>query len=322
MKYPFLLILDDAFVLAHQQRKLSLDAPFEFQSSLLLLQGLQDYFKDDQIYITTPRRVLSGETGFSLSERTMVPVEEPVSSDIGVIFSVDSNNPEFDLAYVQRQYSAYAQLEVARFMNPLRSKALLDKRSLYDNDRVKDKLPKRLSNDTWGEIYAHVETYGQIVLKHRIGAEGDDCYLVTADNVGQLEQDIAEALDEFVAQELVNVGTEKRLMVFGKEIVAGRIYTNRHHPWEEDTIEKPGRNLEAYQPTPEEEALAREIVREFGLDFCAIDFIGTSEREYLLEINGICPGLLSPTIDGKGHIYNLGKEFAHYLFTQWQPQQL
>ena len=48
-KHERSLILDDAFVLKHQDRKLSLDVLYDFQSSLLLLRELQEYFPEGMI---------------------------------------------------------------------------------------------------------------------------------------------------------------------------------------------------------------------------------------------------------------------------------
>lgn len=135
------------------------------------------------------------------------------------------------------------------------------------------------------------------VLKIANGNQGKGVALVKSSN------DITDFLEEFpeetrfLLQEYVaeSKGSDKRLFVVSNKVVAAM--TRRAQTDDFRANIHLGGRAEQYIPTPEEEALAIETSRRFGLIFAGVDIIDSSSGPLVLEINS-SPGFEISNVTG------------------------
>ena len=315
------VIVDDAYVNnAIAQQSLPTDSTLKPTSDLI--NNLKDYFMLEDMMFLTPETAMSNDHPFELSGeegdkiKTSDENVDKLQTDSMLIFSVNSRSPKFSYDYLASQYDTYGRLtdRVNQFLNPLHAKRMIDKKYLHHLMPGKEHVfPEQYNFEGWNSLYDIVEENGIVVLKHRMGAEGEQVYLLDSDNFDEIQRKIAHEVKDYVAQEFIQADYEKRLIIFGDEIVGGRIINKRNHPWEKPDQVKQGYSKKAYEPTKPETELAIELHKASNLDYSAVDFIGNSEQQKILEINGICPGLTSRTGDG-GIVYSLNPKFAEFLY--------
>jgi len=312
-KYKITVTLDDVFVDKHQEEEIPV-AKDTSPTNVQLIQYLLNHFSPAEMNFITPERVIKNKESFQLVDGKFREADGDFDTNLWLIWGTNSKAPHFGLRYVQEQYTAYSKVSgnTKRFSNPLHTKASLDKKMLYkfDNEGL---LPERYNIRDWQELKAIVGDTGKIVLKHRVGAEGDNIYLVDRENVDKLRETVTLPLSDFIAQEYIDTQAEKRLMIFGNQVVGARIMYERNHPWDDTSTNKPGLIKSVYKPTNKEVNQALRLHHEIGLDYSAIDFLTAKDRQVLLEVNGICPGLESPTFPFTGSIYYVADRFAEFV---------
>ncbi len=283
------------------------EGPELYRGAEHLLSGLLGRFDAAEIGLTTPDQILRG--GGILSVR-LRPHQGAWSADAVLVFGVNSADPRFSMRYLRDLYAALEGLPVRTYLNPLGSKRMLDKARLK---RLRPRwFPDQTRPSSWAEIERSLSGRPR-VLKHRAGAEGVQVHLVTPDSLADVRRRFGARLTDYILQDYIESNAEKRLMIFGDEVVGTRIKHHANHPWDHPHEVKPGCRKLPYTPTPEELEFALDLTDTCGVRYCAVDFLDDGQRTYALEINGICPGLLAPGYPDSTLIYDLRHRFAEFL---------
>lgn len=313
------MVMEPSFLEKYSKNTLPDDYDGTFFSELSLIKGLRDHFEDSSMAFLTPHTLRSDGIAYELEGNSFVPIKTPydLSSDGLVIFSVDSGNKDFGFNFLKSQYDTYDR-EKARFgqyLNPLKSKFSIDKKNLTGLLEDKSHFPDTYDTSSWDNLYDLLgNSIDKFVLKHRMGAEGAQVYLVGSDNIDLVKRNVGNSLDEYVAQQYMEIESEMRLMIFGDEVVASREICQRNHPWDDKEKKKLGFDRKIYEPSQFEIDIALKLHKNSGLRYSAVDFIRTADGDKkILEVNGICPGLYTSTSDDNGIVYDLGHDFASFL---------
>ncbi len=281
-----------------------------------LLNGLLHRFDASDIGFTTPGRVLRRDGVLSSQLRQH---KGTWSADALLIFGVNTASPRFSMRFLWELHAALAALPVRTYLNPLGSKRMLDKACLR---RLRpDWFPEQMRPGSWAEIESHLNGR-PLVLKHRAGAEGSQVHLITAGSLADVRRRIGARLPDYILQRYIDSVAEKRLMIFGNEVVGTRIKHRPNHPWDDPREVKPGYRKQPYTPTPEELECALELKDACGARYCAVDFLDDGRRTYALEINGICPGLIAPAYPDTTLIYDLRLRFADFVYEEIRGHNL
>ncbi len=297
------------------QRKLvvcvdDFDGSVLYRGARQLLSALRHHFADSELGFTTPNRVLNG--GGLLSSE-LQQSRGSWSADALLVFGVNSSGPDFGLRFLEDLYAALQVLHVGLYLNPLQSIRMLDKAGLK---RLQPHwFPEQTEPGSWEEIAA-MSSDRPLILKHRAGADGSRVYFVSADSLGDVRSRVGENLEDYLMQQYVESVAEKRLMIFGDEIVGGRIIHQRNHPWESQKHAKPGCRKLPYRAKGGELELAIALKNACGARYCAVDFLDDGRKTYALEINVVCPGLVAPGYPDPAPIYDLRHSFGQFLFDE------
>jgi len=290
-----------------------------FESSASIVIGLRAYFDLSKIRFLTPSSLKGDQRIWQIQGNLFVPSYDRIDAERLIILAVDTEEPSFGLEDLAQQYSAYGLLssQIGRYMNPLASKRAIDKRDIYSTE-VAQWLPPLLDSSSWESLEEQVKEQ-QLVLKHRMGAGGQQVYLLNQINFKQIKSRIGVRLPEYVAQSFVPSFGEKRLVIFGLDIVGTRRIQHRNHPWEKrECTDKQALKknviIDTFDPDQTEISQAMETHKECGLDYSCIDFLETPTGSKMLEVNGIHPGMISPRYPGEGLVYDLGNRFAQFIY--------
>lgn len=317
------VVVDDSFIQCSMAKgEIITDNGCKPQADLI--KSLKKYFDPEQVAFLTPESVLGKSKSYELSNggfKQQEGLQDDLETNLFLIFSVNSRTPKFSYDYLAQQYAAYENFrnQVGKFLNPLHAKKMIDKKYLDELLPEKDVFPKLYQIDGWDDLQEIVQDT-PVVLKHRTGAEGEQVYKVNNHNLPETQAIIGGTLEQYVAQELIEADYEKRLIIFGDQVVGGRIIRQRSHPWEDNSKIKKGYSKKPYVPTKEERDLAVELHKAADMYYSAVDFLGNEREQKILEINGICPGLVSRNENGT--VYSLNQRFAEYLYNlKCQKQQ-
>jgi hypothetical protein len=314
----------DSETVEHYTENPLTDYRYSFRSSLSIVHAIREELGFDDIAFLTPRSLVSDQQLYGVKDGLFVPIDGDISADLLLILGVDTADENFGLDSVAKQYEQYASLEpqIGRFINPLASKFIIDKRDIY---KVPGShlFPRLYDSSSWNALEREVLAQGSVVVKHRMGADGKQVYLVTPENFSDYKTMIGDALDEHIAQETLAIDAEKRVLIYGGNIVATRIIRDRSRPWEKTRTYTGGNIVDDYEATPGERRVALELFEQCGLDYGAVDFavLGPQHacKQKVLEVNGIHPGMigaLQANHRSIGKLYDLGPTFIRYIESQ------
>lgn len=307
------VVMDPNFI--RQAETTSFDSlSHQFPSQVSLVRGLRETYDTGDFAFLKPARHRSELKFYELGDERIVHTDEDIDAKKLIVFSVDSDNPDFNLEDLSHQYATYnSQSRFPTIFNPSSARMSLDKALLGDL-AVNLPTPHMYAVKTWDDMKrVLLEGEREVVMKHRVGAEGNQVYKLNPDNLEATRNRVGESLEEYVVQQLLDIQAESRIMIFGDEVVGSRIIHNRVHPWERGS--QKGLSTRRYSFNPPSDLLreALDVHNKTGLVYGAVDFAHCPDGVYLLEVNGVCPGLVTYD-EREGEIYDLGKRFSQFLY--------
>jgi hypothetical protein len=291
------------------------------QSTRSILAGLENNFDMEEIAFINPISLFTDSPLFHFNGERFYPISGEVNTENLVILSVNAVLENYSIGDLHKQYTHYTNLgkknKIDRFINPLESKFKISKNNLY-NIIDNSLLPNRFEFNSWEDISRLLVKEEQLVMKHELGGNGDQVYLINLETLPKIKSDLeGKKLSEYVLQEYVEIISDKRLIIFGDKLVASRVITDRVTPWESRGY-GPTRErkyiLESYDPSQTEIKDALKFHKQCGLDYSAVDFIECDDgRNLLMEINASHPGMVMKSKFSPVSLYDLGETFAKYL---------
>ena len=297
-----------------------LSIPPQFRSSASLILGLQNHFSSQDLAFITYETLLSHGFAYEIERDHLTPKQLDLSTDLLLIFSVNNNHPYFGVPFVRRQLEAYRSLSdrVSEFVNPVDTKFLLDKQALYATEEAARYLPRQHSSSNWDQLASQLHNGTTRVLKPRMGADSNGIHLLRRTNLANARSSIGEDLTDYIAQEQLDIKAEIRYLICGDDFLAAKIAYDRNLPWDDQHRLKESYLKERYEPSREEIERALRIHHALNLFYSAVDFARTPQGDYLLEVNGICPGLVDAAPPSP--LYNLGNAFAERLYQKLEQR--